>query len=333
MVGAERKGVKHKPPALRRLRRGRLPGYAARMPDLTTRLGNLTLATPFMAASGTFGYGSEYAPIVDLANLGAVVTKSLSVAPREGNPTPRIWETSAGMLNAIGLENCGLDVFIEKKVPELAKLPTKVLVNVVGNSVEEYAEICTRLDPIEAVDGFEINISCPNVKHGCRFASDAADCERLFKALKPTTKKLLLAKLSPNVTDVAEIARAAVEGGAQALSLINTLLGMAVDVKTRRPRIANVTGGLSGPAIKPVALRCVWQAARACPGVPVVGIGGIRSLEDALEFFMVGACAVQVGTTNYLDPDFLNRLPGELDAWLKAEGYVDLKPLVGSFKA
>ena len=302
------------------------------MPDLVTQLGPLTLATPFLAASGTFGYGSEYAPIVDLRKVGAVITKSLSVLPREGNPTPRIWETPSGMLNAIGLENCGLEQFIQGRVPELANLPTQVLVNVVGDTVEEYAAICARLDGVEAVDGFEINISCPNVKHGCRFASDPRDAERLFKALRPTTRKLLLAKLSPNVTDLASIARASVAGGADALSLINTLLGMAVDVKTRRPRIANVTGGLSGPAIRPVAVRCVWEAVRACPGTPIVAIGGIRTLADALEFFIVGACAVQIGTTNYLDPDTLNRLPGELDAWLKEEKMDSLKPLVGSLR-
>jgi dihydroorotate dehydrogenase (NAD+) catalytic subunit len=237
------------------------------------------------------------------------------------------------MLNAIGLENCGLESFIDHRVPDLANLPTKVLVNVVGDSIDDYAAICLALDKVDAVDGFEINISCPNVKHGCRFASDPGDCERLMKALKPTTSKLLMVKLSPNVTDIAEIARAAVEGGAQALSLINTLIGMAIDVKTRAPRIANVTGGLSGPGIRPVAVRCVWQAARACPKTPIVGIGGIRTLEDALEFFIAGACAVQIGTTNYLDPDLLNRLPGDLDRWLASEKLESLTPLVGSLKA
>ena len=302
------------------------------MPDLSVKLGPLTLRNPVIAASGTFGYGSEYSPIVDLARLGAVVTKSLSVKPREGNPAPRIWETPAGMLNAIGLENCGLESFIAQRVPELAGLPTQVLVNVVGDSIEDYATICARLDKEEAVDGFEINISCPNVRHGCHFSTNPDDCLRLLKALRPTTKKLLMAKLSPNVTDLASIARAAVEGGADALSLINTVVGMAVDVKTRRPRIANITGGLSGPCVRPIAVRCVYQAARACPGTPIAGIGGIRTLNDALEFFIVGACAIQVGTTNYLDPDFLNRLPGELDAWLAAEKLPRLADLIGSFK-
>ncbi|MGD0092808.1 MAG: dihydroorotate dehydrogenase, partial [Planctomycetota bacterium] len=210
------------------------------MPDLAVQLGPLKLKTPVLAASGTFGYGGEYSPIVDLSRLGAVITKSLSVGPREGNPTPRIWETPAGMLNAIGLENCGLESFRAARLPELAALPTQVLVNVVGNNVQEYAAICERLDGEEAVDGFEINISCPNVKHGCRFASDAHDCRSLLRTLRPLTRKLLMVKLSPNVTDIAAIARAAVEGGADALSLINTLLGLAVDVKTRRPRLANV---------------------------------------------------------------------------------------------
>ena len=301
------------------------------MTDISVDIGALKLATPFIAASGTFGYGSEYSAIVDLRNLGAVVTKSLSVLPREGNPPPRIWETTAGMLNAIGLENCGLDAFLAGRVPELETLPTKVLVNVVGNSVEEYATVCARLESVDCVAGFEINISCPNVKHGCRFASDPLDCERLMKALRPVTKKTLMVKLSPNVTDVAEIARAAAAHGADALSLINTLLGMAVDVKTRGPRIANVTGGLSGPCVKPVALRCVYQVAKAKLGIPIVGIGGIRSLEDALEFFVVGASAVQIGTTNYYDPDLLNRLPGELRAWCEKEKLASIGELVGTF--
>jgi len=302
------------------------------MPDLSVTLGPLKLSTPSIAASGTFGYGSEYIPIVDLSRLGAVITKSLSVKPREGNPAPRIWETPAGMLNAIGLENCGLQSFIDNRIPELDKLPTKVLVNVVGDNIDNYATLCEKLDKFDAIDGFEINISCPNVQHGCLFSSSADDCERLIRALRPTTKKLLMIKLSPNVTDIASIARAAVEGGADALSLINTLIGMAVDVKTRRPRIANITGGLSGPAVRPVAVRCVYQVAKACPKTPIVGIGGIRSLSDALEFFIVGAAAVQIGTTNYLDPDFLNRFPGELDTWLAQERLESIRDLVGSFK-
>jgi dihydroorotate dehydrogenase (NAD+) catalytic subunit len=301
------------------------------MTDISVQLGSLKLDTPFIAASGTFGYGSEYSAIVDLRNVGAVVTKSLSALPREGNPPPRIWETTAGMLNAIGLENCGLEAFVSGRVPELEKLPTKVLVNVVGNSVEEYATICARLDAVECVAGFEINISCPNVKHGCRFASDPYDCERLMKTIRPTTKKMLMVKLSPNVTDIAEIARVAAANGADSLSLINTLLGMAVDLKTRGPRIANVTGGLSGPCVKPVALRCVYQVAKAKLGIPIVGIGGIRSLDDALEFFVVGASAVQIGTTNYFDPDLLNRLPGELRAWCEKEKLASVRELVGTF--
>jgi dihydroorotate dehydrogenase (NAD+) catalytic subunit len=303
------------------------------MSDLSVKLGPLALNGPLIAASGTFGYGSEYAPIVDLSRLGAVVTKSLSVKPREGNPAPRIWETPSGMLNAIGLENCGLESFVQHRVPELANVPTKVLVNVVGDSVDDYATICARLDGIEAVDGFEINISCPNVKHGCHFSSQPDDCLRLIKALRPTTKKLLMVKLSPNVTDIAAIARAAVEGGADALSLINTVVGMAIDPKTRRPRIANTTGGLSGPAIRPIAVRCVYQAAKACPGTPIVGIGGIRTVADALEFFIAGACAVQAGTVNYIDPDFSNRFNAELNAWLEAEKLTSLKQLVGTVQS
>lgn len=302
------------------------------MPDLSVKLGPLTLAHPTLTASGTFGYGSEYSPVVDLSRVGAVITKSLSVKPREGNPAPRIWETPAGMLNAIGLENCGLDAFVAHRIPELAQLPSKVLVNVVGENADEYAAVCARLDKEEAVDGFEINISCPNVRHGCKFSSSPDDCLRLLKTLRPLTRKLLMVKLSPNVTDIGEIARAAVEGGADALSMINTLLGMAVDIKQRRPRIANVTGGLSGPCVRPVAVRCVYQAAKACPGTPIVGIGGIRTLNDALEFFIVGACAVQIGTTNYIDPDFLNRFPGELDTWLADEKLASIAALTGTLR-
>lgn len=302
------------------------------MPDLSVQLGSLKLKSPVLTASGTFGYGGEYSPVVDLSRLGAVITKSLSVGPREGNPSPRIWETPAGMLNAIGLENCGLESFVAERLPELAQLPTHVLVNIVGHSAEEYAVICKRLDKEEAVDGFEINISCPNVKYGCRFATEANDCRTLLRVLRPLTSKLLMVKLSPNVTDIAAIARAAVEGGADALSLINTLLAMSVDVQTRWPQLANVTGGLSGPAIRPVAVRCVHQVAQACPRTPIVGIGGIRTLNDALEFFIAGACAVQIGTTTYFDPDFLNRLPGELDAWLAREKLSSIKELVGTLR-
>lgn len=298
--------------------------------DIGVIIGPLKTASPFWAASGTFGYGGEYAPITDLGRVGAVVTKSLSVAPREGNPSPRIWETPAGMLNAIGLENCGLDRFVAEKIPELANLPTNVLVNVVGDEEGDYATVCRRLDDEAAIDGFEINISCPNVRHGCRFSCDPDDCRRLFQTLRRTTRKPLIAKLSPNVTDVAVLAQAAVAGGADALSLINTLVGMSVNINTRRPRLANVTGGLSGPAVRPVAVRCVWQTARACPGTPIIGLGGIRSLEDALEFFLVGACAVQIGTTNFFDPDLLNRLPDQLRSWLKQRGCSSLTEIVGT---
>ena len=302
------------------------------MPDLSIQLGPLKLAVPSLAASGTFGYGGEYGAVVDLSRVGAVITKSLSVKPREGNPPPRIWETPAGMLNAIGLENCGLESFIAHRLPELARLPTNVLVNVVGENIDDYATVCARLAEEGAVAGFEINISCPNVREGCRFSSAPNDCSRLIKTLRPLTKKLLMVKLSPNSADIGELARAAVEGGADALSLINTVLGMAVDIKARRPRLANITGGLSGPCIRPIAVRCVYQAAKACPGTPVVGIGGIRTVSDALEFFIAGACAVQVGTTNYFDPDFLNRFPDELEAWLADEKLASIRDLVGTLK-
>lgn len=285
-----------------------------------------------MTASGTFGYGEEFAEYVNLEKIGAIITKGLSIKPKAGNPTPRIQETTGGMLNAIGLQNVGIDAFIEKKVPFLRTVDTPAIVNFFGNTLEEYAELAGRLDTIPEVAGVEINISCPNVKHGgIVFGTDPKAAYSVVKAVREATMKPVIAKLSPNVTDIVEMAWACVDAEADALSLINTLTGMAVDLKTRRPVLANVTGGLSGPAVKPVALRMVWQVANAVK-VPVIGIGGIMTGTDALEFMLAGASAVQVGTANFLDPAASERIASEMEQYLVENGISDVKELIGALQ-
>jgi dihydroorotate dehydrogenase (NAD+) catalytic subunit len=270
--------------------------------DLSVDIGGLRLQNPVMTASGTFGYGREFEELVDLNRLGAVVVKGLSLQPARGNPPPRIVETPCGMLNAIGLENVGLDAFIGEKLPYLKGLSVPVIANIYGKTVDEYVRLAERIDALEEVAAVEVNISCPNVKAGgVAFGVDPAAAREVITAVRRATTKPLIAKLSPNVTDITEIAREAEAAGADALSLINTLTGMAVDVDSRKPVLANITGGLSGPAVKPVALRMVWQTARAV-GVPVIGIGGIMTARDALEFMIAGATAVQVGTANFVNP-------------------------------
>ncbi len=272
--------------------------------DLSVNLagGKLKLANPVIAASGTFAYGIEYAPFVDLDRLGAFATKGLSLKPKIGNPVPRIVETPSGMLNAIGLENIGLERFLKEKLPQLQNHKTRILVNFFGDTVEEYCELAAALSRVERIDALEMNISCPNVKKGgTQFSSDPEVVRDLLKAVRQATDQCLIVKLSPNVTDITEIARAAEEGGADVLSLINTQVGMAVDLQNAAPYLANRTGGLSGPAIKPIALNLVYQTVRAVK-IPVIGIGGIASAEDALEFLSVGAAAVQIGTANFIDP-------------------------------
>ncbi len=272
------------------------------LPDLSVDIGGIRLQNPVMTASGTFGYGREFEGLVDLNRLGAIVVKGLSLVPARGNPPPRIVETPCGMLNAIGLENVGLEAFVAEKLPYLETLSVPVIANIYGKTVEEYVRLAERIDALEAVAALEVNISCPNVKAGgVAFGVDPAAARTVIAAVRRATGKPLIAKLSPNVTDITEIARQAEAAGADALSLINTLTGMAVDVDTRKPVLANITGGLSGPAVKPVALRMVWQTARAV-GVPVIGIGGIMTPRDALEFLIAGASAVQVGTANFVNP-------------------------------
>ncbi|MGH7145014.1 MAG: dihydroorotate dehydrogenase [Planctomycetota bacterium] len=309
--------------------------HPARQSDPRTGfdVAGVAFRNPFLGASGCFGYGAEYAQLIDLGRIGGFVTKSLTVLPREGNPTPRIAETPAGMLNSIGLENCGLDLFLQKKVPLLEFLDTTVLVNVAGACFDDYIQVVARTETCAAIDGFEINVSCPNVKEGCMsIGTDAAQTRALMKELRPLTKKPLIVKLSPNVTSPAAIGCAAAEQGADGLSLINTLLGMAVDVEKRAPRVAMITAGLSGPAIRPVAVRMCREVCQALPELPVLGMGGIVSVEDALEFIMVGCRAVQVGTANYIDPTAIERLPGELLAWMDRHGVKTLAEIVGCVK-
>lgn len=292
----------------------------------------ISLKNPVMPASGTFGYGEEFAPYLDLNSLGAVVTKGLSLYPKAGNKTPRVCETIGGMLNAIGLQNVGIDQFIAHKLPFLEQFDTPVIVNFFGNTQDEYVEVAARLDELPGVAGLEMNISCPNVKHGgIVFGTDAEAASAVVSAVRKRTTKPLIVKLTPNVTDIRQTARAAQDAGADALSLINTLTGMAVDVKTRRPRLANVIGGLSGPAIRPIAVRLVHQVVQAVE-IPVIGIGGISKAMDALEFLIVGAKAVQVGTANFVDPNAMATIIEDLDAFCRAEGIADINDIIGTLE-
>jgi dihydroorotate dehydrogenase (NAD+) catalytic subunit len=301
-------------------------------PDMSVNLAGIPLRNPVMTASGTFGYGEEFAEYVDMEAIGAFITKGLSLKARAGNPTPRIVETPGGMLNAIGLQNVGIDAFIAKKVPYLRSVNTPAIANFFGNTVDEYAEMARRLDEIPEVAGLEINISCPNVKHGgIVFGTDPVSAASVVSACRAATKKPLIVKLSPNVTDVVAMARACEDAGADALSLINTLIGMAIDLNRRRPVLANITGGFSGPAIKPIALRMVWQVAQVVK-VPIIGIGGIMNAVDALEFMLAGATAVQVGTASFINPGAAQKIAEEMEAWLIANGVADIKSLIGALE-
>ena len=301
-------------------------------PSLEIRLGKLELANPVLVASGTFGYGVEYSELLDVSRLGAVITKTITLAPREGNPTPRVAETASGMLNSIGLENPGAEVFIEAVLPSVAELGPPVIVNIAGDRPEDYVELAGRLSDEAAVSALELNVSCPNVKvGGMAFGADAAATGELVSAVRAATEKPLVVKLTPNVTDITPIARAAESAGADALSLTNTLLGMAVDVETRRPKLGAVTGGLSGPAIMPVSLRMVWQTARAVE-IPVVGLGGITTWEDAAVFLIAGATAVQVGTANFVDPAASVKVLEGLAAYIGEHGIGSVGELTGSLE-
>jgi dihydroorotate dehydrogenase (NAD+) catalytic subunit len=302
------------------------------MVDLSVDLGFLKLRNPVLAASGTFGYGLEFAPFMDFDKIGGIVVKGLYFGPREGNPPPRLVETTGGLINAIGLQGVGVEKFSEEVLPKLRELDTAVVVNICGASDEEYIQVIEYLDRQEGVDAYELNISCPNVeKNGFCPALDPDTTRALVKQAKAAGRRPIIAKLSPNVTNIVEIARAAEDGGADGISLINTLLAMAVDVETRRPKLANIFGGLSGPAIKPIALRMTYQVATAVK-IPVIGMGGIMTAADAIEFLIVGAKAVQVGTVNFVDPASTMRIAGEMKDFCERKGIQKITELIGTIK-
>ena len=305
---------------------------SATSPDLSVAIGRLRLKNPVMSASGTFGYGEEYAPYVDLNRLGAIVVKGLSLEPRNGNPSPRIRETAAGMLNAIGLQNVGVRAFIAEKLPYLRGFDTAVIANIFAETAAEYGRVAGILTTAPGVHGIEVNISCPNVKRGgIAFGAHPDAAAEVTAMVRRETDLPVIVKLTPNVTDITEVARAVEDAGADAVSLINTLTGMSIDIETRRPHLANVTGGLSGPAIRPVALRMVWQVVRSVH-VPVIGIGGIMTAGDALEFLIAGARAVQVGTANFVNPSVTGAIIDGIAEYLARHGIGHMTELIGSLR-
>ncbi len=300
--------------------------------ELKTQIGSLILNNPIMTASGTFGYGQEFEPFVDLDSLGAVVVKGISLYPRPGNPPPRIVETPCGMLNAIGLENVGAKHFISDKLPYLREKKCPLIVNILGDSIEEYCQLAKQLSAENGISALELNISCPNVKKGgVAFGANNELAYELTSAVRKITKLPLIVKLSPNVNDITIMAKAVEAAGADAISLINTLIGMAIDIKTQRPVLANITGGLSGPAIKPIALRMVWQASSSVK-IPVIGIGGISTWQDAIEFIMAGASAIQVGTANFYNPKAVDEIRVGICNYLQEQKIDHIKRLVGIAK-
>lgn len=301
-------------------------------PKLAVNVGGIPMRNPVMTASGTFGYGEAFASLFDLNRLGAIIVKGLALKPVPGNPPPRTVETCGGMLNAIGLENVGLQAFVKEKLPFLQSLDTPVILNIYGRNVDEYGKLAERINDLEGVAGLELNISCPNVKAGgIAFGTDPKMAFQVTQGVREKTKLPLIVKLSPNVTDIASIARSVEEAGADALSLINTITSMAVDVETRRPKLGNTIGGLSGPAIKPIALRMVWETVQAV-GIPVIGIGGIMDASDALEFLIVGARAVQVGTANFVNPRATVDIAEGLKRYLVEKDIPDISQLIGSLR-
>lgn len=299
---------------------------------LSVNIAGIELKNPVMAASGTFGWGKEYSEVMDLNQLGAIVTKTVTLKPKEGNPPPRLCETPSGMLNSIGLQNEGVDNLIKEYLPFLSKFNVPVIVNISGNSSNEFAELAMKLDKIPSVKGLELNISCPNVREGgMLFGCDQRMTADVVRKVKKATSLPVIAKLTPNVTNIAEIAKAAELGGADAISLINTVVGMAIDVESKRPKIGAITGGLSGPAIKPIAVRMVWEVAQVVK-IPVIGIGGIMTGEDAIEFFLAGASAVQVGTANFVDAEAPIKIIEGIKNYLESHGFSDIKDVIGKVK-
>lgn len=299
------------------------------MSDLSTRIGSLTLKNPVLTASGTFGYGLEFADFIDLSRLGGIIVKGTTLEPRQGNPYPRMAETAQGMLNCVGLQNKGVDYFCEHIYPEVRRLDTRVLVNVSGSSPETYAECARRIAALDDVPAIELNISCPNVRQGgMAFGVTCEGAASVVRAVRAVYPKTLIVKLSPNVTSIADIARAVEAEGADAVSLINTLMGMAIDAEKRRPVLSIGTGGLSGPAVKPVALRMVWQVFEAVK-IPIVGLGGIMNATDAIEFILAGATAVEIGTANFIDPTVTVKVVDGIKDYLDRHGFGSVSELIG----
>lgn len=302
------------------------------MVDLSVEIGKLKLKSPIMTASGTFGYGEEFADFIDLNRLGGIIVKGTTLHHREGNPYPRMAETPSGMLNAVGLQNKGVDYFIEHIYPRIKDLDTRVIVNVSGSCIDDYVAVCEKLSPLDKVAAVEINISCPNVKQGgMGFGTTCSGAESVTSAVRKAYDGTMIVKLTPNVTDITEIARAVEAAGADAVSLTNTFLGMAIDVEKRKPMLSTITGGLSGPCIRPIAVRMVWQVANAVK-VPVVGLGGIASGRDAIEFLLAGATAVQIGTANFVDPQVTVKAIDYIEDYLKRHQIASVRELIGGME-
>lgn len=299
------------------------------MARLEVKIGNLTLKNPVLTASGTFGYGEEFSDFIDLSRLGGFIVKGTTLNHREGNPYPRMVETPSGMLNAVGLQNKGVDYFIEKIYPSIKDIDSNVIVNVSGATISDYVALCEKLNSLDKINAIEVNISCPNVKQGgMAFGTTCDGAEEVTKAVRKAFSKTVIVKLSPNVTDIVSIAKAVEAEGADSVSLINTLLGMAVDVERRRPYLSTITGGLSGPAVRPVAVRMVWQVAHAVK-VPVIGLGGIMNGRDALEFMLAGATAVEVGTANFIDPAVTVKIIDYMEDYCSRHGIDDISEIIG----
>lgn len=303
------------------------------MATLNVKINDIELKNPVMTASGTFGYGIEFADLVPLEGLGGIIVKGTTLRPREGNDYPRMAETASGMLNCVGLQNKGVDYFCEHIYPQIKDIDTNMIVNVSGSSPDDYAECAARIDALERIPAIELNISCPNVKDGgMAFGVTCAGAASVVRAVRRRYHKTLIVKLSPNVTDIAEIARACEAEGADSVSLINTLMGMSIDIERRRPRLSIGTGGLSGPAVKPVAVRMVWQVARAVQ-IPVIGLGGIMTAEDAIEFLMAGATAIEIGTANFVDPTVTISVRDGINRWLDEHGCRSVTEIIGALEA
>ena len=302
------------------------------MADLSVNINKLQLKNPVMTASGTFGYGPEFADFIPLEGLGGIIVKGTTLKPREGNDYPRMVETASGMLNCVGLQNKGVDYFCEHIYPEIKDIDTNMIVNVSGSSPEDYAECAARINELDNIPAIELNISCPNVRQGgMAFGVTCAGAASVVKAVRARYDKTMIVKLSPNVTDIAEIARAVEAEGADSVSLINTLMGMAIDIEKRKPLLSIDTGGLSGPAVKPVALRMVWQVAKAV-NIPVVGLGGICNAHDAIEFLMAGATAIEIGTANFIDPQVTIKVRDGINEWLDSHGCKSVKEIIGTLE-